>query len=319
MVDADDRYVSEGDEIEVIPPEEEKKEEGDVKTSSPQVKPSPFRKRLSLFVTKDLSYLDETAGGAVIPPPEHKDGPPEATELERAKHSDLITLPDGIEGTNCFNCRYIHATPHNEEGYRACIHPEVDQPVTERMCCKYWDQVGAKRTWLPEGGELQEQPGEKAMRKPKGNNLKPRPTGSDRLVRIKATKYELAGKYVDTVVDPFGIVKPSSSRESSPVRSLDAAFEMIQLHKRKGDHYGLWAEEISDQEYNDRGFKSLPDSKKNVSGFLTKATGTCKPGQRSDLTGCQPAEGEAGSPQSKKKEEGKRGEVGSERDSIHSG
>lgn len=114
-----------------------------VEDIKPQVKPSPFRKRLSLFLAKDLSYLDETSGGALVPPPDQKDRPPESSQLERAEHSDLITLPDGIEGTNCGNCEYVRET--------YCVHPEVDQEVSPRMCCKYWDAPGTHRAWKDTG------------------------------------------------------------------------------------------------------------------------------------------------------------------------
>lgn len=154
--------------------------------SSTQIPPSPFRKRLPLMLAKDLSYLNETAGGALVPSPDHKDGSPESSELERAEHSDLITLPDGVEGTNCGNCRFVDKT--QDPPY--CLHEEVEQSVTPRMCCKYWDSEGAKRAWEQEG-------------------------------------------------------------------------------------------------------------KKNIDEFLTKGEGTCKQGERSDLTGCTPVSGEAGTPKPK--------------------
>ena len=97
----------------------------------------------------------------------------------------------------------------------------------------------------------------KAKKKPTGS-LKPRPTGGDRLVRIKCSKGDLTGKYVQSISDPFGIVNPANSKESAPVRTTDDAYEMLQLHKRKGDHYGLWLEELPEQEYNERGYKHLP-------------------------------------------------------------
>lgn len=119
-------YIREGKSEQVNEPRE---------NPPPQVKPSPFRKR-----QKDLSAYSETAGGALVPPAEQK---ADSSALERAKRVDLITLPEGITGTNCFNCKYI------KDSY--CVHPEVDQPVTERMCCALWDAEGTKRAWEKAG------------------------------------------------------------------------------------------------------------------------------------------------------------------------
>lgn len=81
----------------------------------PQVDPSPLKKSADLF--------QEPSPGSI----------------NRARNTDLITLPEGVKGTNCGNCMYV------QEGY--CIHPEVDQPVTERMCCALWDHSEAIRSW----------------------------------------------------------------------------------------------------------------------------------------------------------------------------
>lgn len=62
-------------------------------------------------------------------------------KLERAKAADLMTLPEGIEGTNCANCRFVDL----EREY--CTHKDVDQKVSPRMCCALWDAEGAKREW----------------------------------------------------------------------------------------------------------------------------------------------------------------------------
>jgi len=74
-------------------------------------------------------------------------GIPEDSALERAKEADLITLPDSIPGTNCGNCSFF------QEDH--CNHPEVNQPVTARMCCIFWDHPDAKRAWIKdqEGGQ----------------------------------------------------------------------------------------------------------------------------------------------------------------------
>lgn len=66
--------------------------------------------------------------------------------LERAAMADLVTLPSWVPGTNCGNCLWIHLPPAGTDvGY--CAHPDVQQPVTARMCCAYWDAVGTKRPW----------------------------------------------------------------------------------------------------------------------------------------------------------------------------
>lgn len=61
--------------------------------------------------------------------------------LDRAEHADLITLPENITGTNCSNCKFVDLKT------KMCNHPEVNQKVSERMCCKYWDAEGTKREW----------------------------------------------------------------------------------------------------------------------------------------------------------------------------
>jgi hypothetical protein len=72
----------------------------------------------------------------------------EGSKLERAEHADLITLPEGIPGTNCGNCRFVdHSTDPKKY---TCKHVEVDQEVNPRMCCKYWDKHGVKRAWIKE-------------------------------------------------------------------------------------------------------------------------------------------------------------------------
>jgi hypothetical protein len=66
------------------------------------------------------------------------------TDIKKAKHSDLITLPQAVEGTNCFNCTWVM----DKEGeVRLCEHPDVQQDVNKWMCCKYWDNPKVKRSW----------------------------------------------------------------------------------------------------------------------------------------------------------------------------
>lgn len=63
-------------------------------------------------------------------------------ELRRAKKSDLVTLPKDVEGTNCFNCKYIR-DKKGKIGY--CSHPKVAQDVSNHMCCALWDNSGLIR------------------------------------------------------------------------------------------------------------------------------------------------------------------------------
>jgi hypothetical protein len=64
--------------------------------------------------------------------------------LERAKESDLITLPKNVTGTNCYNCKFIGDKDENA-GY--CKHPKVKQYVNERMCCIRWSHSGEYRAF----------------------------------------------------------------------------------------------------------------------------------------------------------------------------
>jgi len=86
-----------------------------------------------MMQTMDINHL----GGIQIEDPEL---------LKRAQEADLITLPEDVDGTNCFNCRYIYPPEGNEE-MGNCVHPSVDQPVSHRMCCALWDNKGALRSW----------------------------------------------------------------------------------------------------------------------------------------------------------------------------
>lgn len=65
--------------------------------------------------------------------------------LERAKKADLVTLPNDVEGTNCYNCKWI--SKYKEEYKRMCTHPYVRQYVNERMCCAFWDNSGCYRAF----------------------------------------------------------------------------------------------------------------------------------------------------------------------------
>lgn len=73
---------------------------------------------------------------------------------KRAKKADLVVLPPDVPGTTCGNCRFYE---HNE--YRHiqdrvqkvslgwCTLLEVNQAVTDRMCCALWDSEGTERLW----------------------------------------------------------------------------------------------------------------------------------------------------------------------------
>lgn len=70
--------------------------------------------------------------------------PTEKHLLERAKEADLITLPKNVEGTNCYNCKFI-SNKTKEKGF--CRQPKVMQNVNERMCCALWDNDGVHRSF----------------------------------------------------------------------------------------------------------------------------------------------------------------------------
>lgn len=63
--------------------------------------------------------------------------------LERAKGADLVTLPEDVKGTNCYNCKWIS---RDKKAYGSmCRHPKVKQYVNSRMCCALWDAKGTYR------------------------------------------------------------------------------------------------------------------------------------------------------------------------------
>lgn len=63
----------------------------------------------------------------------------ERASILKAAKADLITLPKGVEGTNCGNCKYF--------AKGMCRHPQVGMPVNDRMCCVFWDADGVYRPW----------------------------------------------------------------------------------------------------------------------------------------------------------------------------
>lgn len=63
--------------------------------------------------------------------------------LDRAKKADLVTLPEDVKGTNCYNCRWISK---DKKAYGAmCVNKKVKQYVNARMCCALWDARGVYR------------------------------------------------------------------------------------------------------------------------------------------------------------------------------
>lgn len=74
--------------------------------------------------------------------------PENSAEMARAKKTDLITLPETIVGTNCSNCEYVGRVKKSQ-GIKVgwCVHPRVDQPVSERNCCALWSAYGVIRPW----------------------------------------------------------------------------------------------------------------------------------------------------------------------------
>jgi len=81
--------------------------------------------------------------------PEHrnKEGgfePKTNEQKSKWKKVDLITLPEEVKGTNCFNCKFI-AKKEGNVGY--CTHKDVQEWVTSKMCCALWDHSNVKRSY----------------------------------------------------------------------------------------------------------------------------------------------------------------------------
>lgn len=68
--------------------------------------------------------------------------------LARAKKVDLVTLPEDIKGTNCYNCKWI--SKHKDKDKAMCTHSEVRQYVNGRMCCILWSNEGEYRPFKRE-------------------------------------------------------------------------------------------------------------------------------------------------------------------------
>jgi hypothetical protein len=69
--------------------------------------------------------------------------PQTQAQIKRFKHVDLITLPENIEGTHCGNCSFVRSS--DDVGF--CTHSEIQDWVNKRMCCKYWNHEGVRRSW----------------------------------------------------------------------------------------------------------------------------------------------------------------------------
>ena len=65
---------------------------------------------------------------------------------KKAENADLVTFPKSEEGTHCGNCLFL-TNKELQKGVFLCGHKEVAQGVTARMCCKFWDNTKAYRSY----------------------------------------------------------------------------------------------------------------------------------------------------------------------------
>lgn len=65
-------------------------------------------------------------------------------QIKIFKKVDLLTLPEKVSGTNCFNCGYIKKDK-SDIGF--CTNEQVKQHVTDRNCCALWSREDAYRSW----------------------------------------------------------------------------------------------------------------------------------------------------------------------------
>ena len=68
-------------------------------------------------------------------------------QIRKFKQVDLITLPQGVAGANCFNCEYIEITDRSK-GIGFCKHKEVQEWVTKKMLCPKWSHPDLIRYWV---------------------------------------------------------------------------------------------------------------------------------------------------------------------------
>lgn len=115
----------------------------------------------------------DVAGGMPPQPPEKMlkwnpaggVDPRSPEDMAASQAVDMITLPEGVEGTNCGNCQFVRVLdPGLGTGF--CTNPQVKQDVTSRMCCNMWNAPGTYRAWeaadpaaVPNAGMLQEAAG----------------------------------------------------------------------------------------------------------------------------------------------------------------
>lgn len=64
---------------------------------------------------------------------------------DRARQSDLVALPESVDGARCGNCRFFLSV-HSQ-----CCHPKVDLPVLAHMCCCFWDAEGTVNLFTGKG------------------------------------------------------------------------------------------------------------------------------------------------------------------------
>lgn len=81
-----------------------------------------------------LQKLDKNKQGGLNPETDQ--------EKKMFKRVDLITLPEGVAGTNCGNCKHVEDV---KDGAGFCAHPDIKHKVTARMCCAKWDNSGVVR------------------------------------------------------------------------------------------------------------------------------------------------------------------------------
>lgn len=82
---------------------------------------------------------DRNAGGGYDPTP---------AQIKQFKNADLITLPKGVEGTNCSNCRFLGRKMEKGKVETICLHDSLKgTEVSARMCCAFWDNNGVVRHW----------------------------------------------------------------------------------------------------------------------------------------------------------------------------
>lgn len=80
----------------------------------------------------------DSQGGAEVPP----------DYLEAAKKHDFLTLPDGVDGTNCGTCSFAK---EKGDGHVCTFEGLKGLPITPRNCCAKWTADGCYRAWEQEG------------------------------------------------------------------------------------------------------------------------------------------------------------------------